>query len=310
MKMGPKQRLKLLEWMTESSKGIRLSNDKEKLIKDAVGEPACPHCGSKNIVKKGMKHGSQYFKCKDCGRGFSLPHSTSLRHLRITADQLRTLLDLMLGDSSLRSISRKLGVSFQTVFSWRKAVMEAMVGFEDDVKLSGTIVYDTTYMRHSEKGVKGAHNAYRSDGKNRRGISRDQIGILCAVDGGIHSLVKVLGKGKETGASVISALTNHVVAGSLLVSDKYTQHVEVAQSLGCRHESYKLKEDKEYGEKMGPINNFHSELKAFLTKYYPSTKDLPYYLAWFQFRWSMKQAGREADVEKEALIRYIRGGEQ
>ena len=71
----------------------------------------CSKCGSEDSVKAGFNHGRQRYKCKGCGRQFTLTED------RNAQDRARALYLYVVG-LSMRAIARAFGVAPSTVLYW------------------------------------------------------------------------------------------------------------------------------------------------------------------------------------------------
>lgn len=76
----------------------------------------CTGCGSDRRSKAGIHKGNQRYKCKDCGRHYSVA-----QYSRIYPQATRRLaLEMYLEGLGFRAIGRVLKVSYVTVFGWIK----------------------------------------------------------------------------------------------------------------------------------------------------------------------------------------------
>lgn len=76
----------------------------------------CPKCNSKEYVKSGFSFGKQRYKCKDCNCG-----CTRFTTKGYSKEIRQAAIDWYLEGSSLRSISRRLGINIATVINWIRA---------------------------------------------------------------------------------------------------------------------------------------------------------------------------------------------
>ena len=89
--------------------------------------------------------------------------------------------------------------------------------------LSGNVYLDETYLKVIKKDVEK-----RSDGKEYRGISRNQICIGIAYDG-FHVYCCILGHGKPSQKAVYNGFKDHIAPGSALIHDKEKAHKKLIQ---------------------------------------------------------------------------------
>src|SRR6478735_9723936 len=75
----------------------------------------CSRCGGEEIIKNGLMHSHQRYKCKGCGFSFTKGYRGKPEELRQQA------LKLYLEGMGFRAIGRVLGVSNVTVLNWVRA---------------------------------------------------------------------------------------------------------------------------------------------------------------------------------------------
>ena len=76
----------------------------------------CPTCKSDNKVKNGVLKGIQRYKCKDCGRNYTVTHKSTAK----LPSERRLGLMMYLEGLGFHSIGRILGVSHVAVMNWVK----------------------------------------------------------------------------------------------------------------------------------------------------------------------------------------------
>ena len=101
----------------------------------------------------------------------------------------------------------------------------ALKGTQDGIILSGKVYLDETYLKVIKRDVER-----RSDGKEYRGISRNQICIGIAYDGS-NVYCCLLGHGKPSQKSVYNGFKDHIAPGSTLIHDKEKAHKKLVQDL-------------------------------------------------------------------------------
>lgn len=93
----------------------------------------CKFCGSKNVVKDGVRNGVQYYWCKACERKFA--GNQALPGMRVPPDRIATALSLFYEGLSLQEIGRSVAQiysdsqpSTSTVYEWvSRFTQEAIV---------------------------------------------------------------------------------------------------------------------------------------------------------------------------------------
>lgn len=93
------------------------------------GEASCVHCGSATVYDCRRKHGAPRYRCKDCGKDFSITSGTLFASHKLS---LRTyLLAILLfcnevKGKSMLAMSRELGLSYKAAFVLCHKLREAM----------------------------------------------------------------------------------------------------------------------------------------------------------------------------------------
>ena len=124
-------------------------------------------------------------------------------------------------------------MAVSTAFRWRHRFLAAARGGSGVLK--GIVEADETYMLESRKGTrKLGRKARRRGGKaKKRGLSREQVPVLMAVDRGGTTFSAVLPRPVD--AMVLTAALDPVVArDALLVSDGGASYPPCAAALGAR----------------------------------------------------------------------------
>lgn len=129
---------------------IKLSIDIERDIR-------CKFCNSPNIVRNGTRKGTQYWLCKNCGRGFV--DNKALPKGKYPVEAVASALYLYFTGSSLNDIRRhteqqyKILPSDSTIYSWvRRYTDIAQEAIKDlKPKVSNTWIADETMIKVSGK---------------------------------------------------------------------------------------------------------------------------------------------------------------
>ena len=117
-------------------------------------EVACKFCGSKNVVKNGVRtRGIQYYKCRDCRRAFA--GNDALEGMKYSPERIASAISLFYDGLSIDAIRRQIkslyGVepSDSTVYEWilrftKVAVSEAKFS---NIKVGSIWIADETVLR-------------------------------------------------------------------------------------------------------------------------------------------------------------------
>jgi hypothetical protein len=219
----------------------------------------------------------------------------------------------MLGDrapSSIRQLSRLLGLNKYTIWRWRMIILRMLSGASSDA-FSGIVEADETYQRESRKGSrewvkylrgKGSHPQpprlrWYEYGKKgipmMRGLSRWQLPILTVADrSGARRFQRI--PGRSNGA-IHMALAPIVAADCVLCTDGLDGYAAFAKYSGMEHCVIKTKPGQKTVSKtyhIQNINNLHSRYDEFIKPFRgPASKHLEGYLQWFVGRISKVRPG-------------------
>jgi len=138
-------------------KAAKVLEDIIKLSLDIEKDIRCKFCNSRNIVRNGKREGTQYWLCKNCGRGFVA--NQALPRSKYPIEAVASALYLYFTGSSLNDISRhteqhyKVQPSASTIYSWvRKYTQVAQEATKDlKPKVSDTWVADETVIKINGK---------------------------------------------------------------------------------------------------------------------------------------------------------------
>ena len=125
------------------------------------------------------------------------------------------------------------------------------------------------------------------DGYKKRGLSKNQLCIVVAIDCHKNTYAVICGHGKPSASRIFEALKNHIVSGSTLVHDGEKAH------------------DKEYLENMALINNMCSWLKRYIYRFIGMRMtNLQSYLNWFVYLFRVKGAV-EQWPKMDRILRHL-----
>ena len=152
------------------------------------------------------------------------------------------------------------GISHPTAHLWRHKIFATVDGYQDHLILSDRIWIDETYLNDTRI-------MHEFGKKRKRGLSKDQICIVVAIDVHKNMIAIQCGNGNPTGNRIEGALLNHIKPGSVIVHDGNAAHNQLIAKAGCTSEVYKADtDDPKYIEQMQLINNMCGWLQRFLYK--------------------------------------------
>lgn len=168
---------------------------------------ACVHCGSKMVKRNGKYRSRQRYLCKDCGKSFNDMTATPLAGTRYP-DKWLKFIECMLNGLTLPKIAKLLGIHVSTAFYWRHKVLYALRSLGHDT-LHGIVESDETFFLESHKARKPV--TFRKPRKRggvakRRGISKEQVCVVVAIDRDGGVVAQNAGRGRITATEIDAVL--------------------------------------------------------------------------------------------------------
>lgn len=277
--------------------------DAERAVADAR---VCPRCGVTGATKHGRdQRGRQRFRCRSassggCGRTFNALTASPFARMRKPEKWHAFAKALSRGFISVNRLDlMNLGVSRLTIWRWRNRFLQAQSRRQAET-LSGVVEADETYFKTSYKGSRGWVRGkppenrpprYRGEPAIKRGISREQVAVLAAVDSSgniFESKISSLGDIRPT-------LRDRIEPGSIICSDGVRSYVRLAIETRSEHRriwtpTTKSKARKLKGGKprqkgrlaLGRVNSHHQRMETFVNRLArgTSTGNLSTYLGW------------------------------
>lgn len=249
---------------------------------------ACVHCGSKAVKRNGKYRHRQRYLCNDCGKTFNDLTASPMAGTHYP-DKWLKFIECMLEGITLPKIANKLHIHVSTAFYWRHKVLYALrsLGHDD---LNGIVESDETFFLESHKGRK--HVTFRKPRKRggvakKRGISKEQVCVLVAMDRNGDIVSQNAGQGRITAVEIDAVLGTQLAPGSLLCTDSAKNYVAFAKMKGLQHEVINIPKGM-YVRKgiyhIQHVNAYHKRLKKWMERFQGvATKYLDNYLFWFRF---------------------------
>lgn len=114
----------------------------------------CPRCKSNKYIKYGTFKGIQRFRCKECGKTFSLVTYSIWSYSKKKPDKWFKFIELILEKKVLRECAEILDININTAFAWRHKVLNELVNINSLVTLNGTVHMIKTCVKENFKGNK------------------------------------------------------------------------------------------------------------------------------------------------------------
>lgn len=262
----------------------------------------CPICGKKHIQKFGKSSGIQRYKCKDCGKTFTEYTKTVFFCTKKDYDTWFEYIELMMMGLSLAKIADRLKMSVLTSFRWRHKVLNAIKKQLQNETVSGIVEADETFILDSHKGkhIEGVKSRKRGGVASHRGISKQQVGIMVAIDGDKNIVADIYGKGRLSVEQVEQVLGGKIEDESIFVTDSHHSYMKFAKNHNLKHKRIATGKHKNGIYHINNVNSYHSGLKDFVRQFKGiSTKYLDNYLNWFSW---IRKGGDNNLLVKECLF--------
>jgi len=244
----------------------------------------CPACGSREYSN--FRRGRLlYYQCCGCRHQTSLIAGTVMASSKLALRlwfQAAYILSQAKNNVSALELMRHLGVCYQTAWSIKHKLMEAMLARERSRKLGGTVQIDEAFLGGQASG-KGSWG--------RKG----KVPLLAAVSATPEGKPErvCLSQQPATGEDVVVFCLNNLEPGSLMVSDgahsfNYAKWQKIAE-----HRSIVTGGGKQACEipELKAINTVLGNLKTAITGTYHAFKFSKYtdrYLAEYQYRFNRR----------------------
>lgn len=262
----------------------------------------CPHCKSDLISKYGKYNESQRYRCTSCNRTFTPSTGTALCMIKKKREFLACQ-DLMLTDNymSLVKTGTKLGVSPQTVFSWRHKILLSMP--KATAKFEGESEMDDLWVLYSQKGRKGLQYSRKRGGSSRKGDNGFQVKVL-AVANKEQVELKVTNIGRISQSDIQRTVGDRFAKNTTLYSDKHQSIVAFANTAKLNHVSFTASEHTVDGKGVQLVNNIAERLKNMINRTFRgvSTKYLQMYADWFKVKENYKQSIGDRSIFQKAML--------
>jgi len=265
----------------------------------------CPHCGSVHILKNGHRNGRQRFVCKDCKTTFGLTNNTILHQSKKDLAVWTLYINCMMQKLPLRKTAKICRMNLATAFAWRHKVLDALTNTMEGIKLDGVVECDETYELVSFKGTRPCNmprpSRKRGGVAEKRGLSQEQVCIICGVNLGHQSVGRISNLGKPSCKELASVLDGHVAADSVMVTDSHRGYCKLADAYRVSHIRIPRKKHVSKGFNIQLVNSYHSELKRMVNGLFKgvATKYLNNYVVWH----NLVNFANGGEEEKEMVMR-------
>lgn len=253
----------------------------------------CPFCSNHTqIIKYGKSNnGKQRYKCKNCNKFFTVTSQSVIQGTHKSIATWKKYISCMMSKMTIRQCAEECNISVRTAFIWRHKILHSLEKMMNEVKLTGVVEADETFFPLSFKGnhkksnftmPRRAHK--RGKSIRKRGLSREQVCVPCAVNRNGLSVSKITNLGRAS-TKAISTLFNGVIdSSSVLCTDSLVAYDTFSRNCNIKHVKVAPGFFTNGVYNIQRVNNYHSRLKNFMNRFNGvSTKHLNNYLLWHNF---------------------------
>ena len=260
----------------------QLADAGEATLLNSLEIKECRHCQSSNIQKFGYTSNRiRRFRCKDCGRTFTVLTNTIFDNHKIPISEWVDFLLSIFGYGSLNLVSKSNRNAYNTTKFWIEKVFLVLHEYQNNLVLTEELELDETYYKVMTNDIE-----YKQDGKQYRGLSRNQICIGIACDK-TNVICFVEGKGKPTKQGTLEAFCSHIEKGATIKHDMEQAHSLLVETLDLKSIAFDSREIKKLPDSENPLNRVNQYcrlLKIFLNAHSGFKRDdLQNYLNLFSF---------------------------
>ena len=222
-------KISLSELQTIFSRGVS-----EKKLRDNKINRVCPYCKCSIVVRNGNKNDISHFKCKMCGKQFTMFTGTIMEKTRYPWEVWVFILQSILNNLTTSKTTAMLKYDYnyssidkKTVFLIKHKLLKAMSEVPMP-KLTGVVQVDETHFRETQKGSRHLESMVKHETRYpRRGYRPSKLGcmgnefvtVLCMVDATGHAVAEVTCLGRLKTTYVDEMLDKYLDHPSYICSD-------------------------------------------------------------------------------------------
>jgi transposase-like protein len=246
-----------------------------------VKAPICPHCGSEELQRWGIRSQRQRFRCKGCHKTLNSFSKTPLARLRYP-EKWSTYLEGMTHSLTLRPAAKQCRISLETSFRWRHRFLQA-IEHDQAPELGGIAEIDETFFRESFKGQrKDLPRPARKRGSDKKSECR-KIPVMVARDRNCHTVDGILTN--ESADELCRHLNGRINIETVVCADASLAHERLARKLGFNFKELVASSGKRVLDgifHLQYVNAYHGHLKWWIEGIFHgvATKYLSHYLGW------------------------------
>lgn len=266
--------------------------------------PACVHCGSVDVYKMLSKTGERnarfLWRCKDCGKQYTVRIGTVYEESRI---ELRHWCYAFWRSATSKKgvaaleIMRHCQITYKSALFLMSRIRFAMAPEPYESKLTGVVEVDETYV--------GGKPRYRNQGKRGRGTSKTPVFAAVERNGRIRRRVIA----NVTGETLRNAMDAEISKQACIITDDYHSYKDAGFDYAGGHEIV-CHSTREYARGGIHTNTVESSFalvkRGIMGVYHNVSKEYLHRYIWqFDFIWNHRKMN---DGERTAeLIRITEG---
>lgn len=272
------QRNALLNALSENDSSLNIATTIEA---DFAKTPKCPHCGSEELFKWGVRNKRQRYRCKVCRKTLNSFSKTPLARLR-HPERWSQYLEGMTHSMTLRPAAKQCRINLKTSFRWRHHFMLAIESDQAD-ELSGIAEVDETLFRESFKGQKkNLPRPARKRGNDKKSEC-GKVPVMVAIDREHHTVDGVLNN--ESADELCRHLNGRINIETVVCADASLAHEKLARKLGFIFKELVTSADQRVIDgvfHLQHVNAYHSNMKKWIFGIFHgiATKYMSRYLGW------------------------------
>ncbi|MCM8710094.1 IS1595 family transposase [Clostridium sp. SYSU_GA19001] len=171
----------------------------------------CPHCEHDEVSRNGKYNGKQRYICKSCRKTFTDFTRSPKHNSKKDVKQWIQYAKCMINGYSIKRCTKEVKINIPTSFYWRHKISDAIRAFMGIGSVGGVVEVDEAFIRESfkgnhkksttfaiprkahKRGVKGSFSSKTE--KRKRGISKEQVCVLCAMNRAGNLITELICKG-------------------------------------------------------------------------------------------------------------------
>ena len=253
------------------------------------GQPHCPHCESRNVYmmksKNGERNARYLWKCKDCGKQYTVRIGTVFEDSRIPLRHwcyaFWRACTSKKGVSALE-ISRQCQISYKSALFLMHRIRYAMSpAVESGGKLTGTIEVDETYV--------GGKPRYKGTSKSGRGTRKTPVLALVERNGEVRTRPIA----DVRAATLKKAILEVADRTSRIITDEFVSYRGIGRKFDGGHQfvNHSAKQYVNGDITTNTVESFFAIVKRGINGIFHSVSKerLPLYLGEFSFRYNTRK---------------------